>query len=92
MAKSRTFDKNDMAPVAKRLNIVTQVNTFWTDFRRGSCPFFEILQNEPAPEFKGYWRFQTNLDFEDLTLFMDDKAVRRFLYKMWDIYRVRKIE
>lgn len=85
------FQKDDFQPAAKRLGIATQVNTFWTDFEKGN-PFFEVLDKQPESEFTDYWQFQTNIDFEDITLFWDDKRAKRFLYKMWEIYRYRKAE
>lgn len=92
MARPKSGEFNgpnyDTQTGAKIARLGTKVYKYWTNFDRAHREDFEVIQ-EPK---KGYWQFVTNLEPSDFEYGLGPREIRNFLYKMEDIYKVRKIE
>jgi hypothetical protein len=76
---------------------VRSIYEYWTNFDRRNPKSWEIypanaLPDWTAQEKEGYWYFKTNINPDDLGFLWDEKKVRTFLIRMWEIYRYRKVD
>jgi hypothetical protein len=76
------------------------VYTYWTDFDRREPTTWQILKPSEFAELldnvggsaPGFWRFETNITPDDFDYLWSEAQTRRFLIRMWDVYRYRKVD
>jgi hypothetical protein len=65
---------------------------YWTNFDRKKPDTWTLVQDKDYEPEESYWTFTTNIEPSDFDYGWDEPTTRKFLMKMWEIYRYRRAD